>query len=357
MGSAAPSSLPEQMAADDKVYLRPVEPATPHYRAIEVLLRGPSGPATSFRAVPAELRAWAAGPARRLAPRIHQLIETVATSPAPILRLGWERPRLMGVVNVTPDSFSDGGRHFDAAAAIAHGRALQVSGADIIDVGGESTRPGAEPVSIDEELSRVVPVIDGLRDLPAPISIDTRHAAVMVAALAAGASIINDISALTADPESLAVAAGSAAPVVLMHCLGDPRTMQQTPSYDDVLLDIFDYLEARVAACVAAGIDRSRLIVDPGIGFGKTVDHNLEILRGLAVFQGLGCPIMVGVSRKSFIAKLDSGQAADQRLPGSLAAGLWALSQGARILRVHDVGETIQAIRVWSALQFPPAST
>ena len=356
MRSSAATSLPRQLAADDQAYLRPIEPVSGHDRAIELILRRPSRPALSFRASPDQLRGWAAGPARRLAPRVCQLLKAITSPRAPLLGLGWERPRLMGVVNVTPDSFSDGARHFDTASAIAHSRALHANGADIIDVGGESTRPRADPVSIDQELSRVVPVIEGLSDLAAPISVDTRRAAVMSAALAAGAAIINDISALTADPGSLAVAAASGAPVVLMHCRGDPRTMQESPCYDDVLLDIFDYLEARIAACVKAGIDPARLIVDPGIGFGKTVDHNLDILRGLALFHGLGCPIMVGVSRKSFIAKLDRGQTADQRLPGSIAAALWALNQGARMLRVHDVSETMQALRVWSPLQFPALS-
>ena len=284
--------------------------------------------------------------AERIAARLGNLIE----SRAPIAGLRLGAPLLMAVLNVTPDSFSEGGRFADRAAAIAHGRALIEAGADILDIGGESTRPGAEPVPAEEEIARVVPVLEAFRDAPVPLSIDTRHAAVMEASLAAGASIINDVSALTHDPQSLAVAAASGAPIVLMHSLGDPRTMQDSPTYDDVLLDVFDYLEARIAACAEAGIDRARLAVDPGIGFGKTLAHNLEILRGLAIFHGLGCALVLGVSRKSLIARLSAGEPPSERLGGSLAAAAWGLSRGVHILRVHDVAETAQAARVFGAI-------
>lgn len=257
------------------------------------------------------------------------------------------RPLVMGILNVTPDSFFDGGRHADADAAIAHGRTLHEAGADLIDIGGESTRPGAEPVSVDAELERVMPVVTALADEGVPVSIDTRRAPVMRAAIAAGACVVNDVSALQDDPESLAAVAVSDAGVILMHMQGSPETMQQAPRYDDVVLDVYDGLAARVAACEAAGIARSRICVDPGIGFGKTADHSLELISSLAIFHGLGCAVAIGVSRKSFIDALVGSVPAEDRLPGSLAAMLVALGQGAQIVRVHDVGETVQAISLW----------
>jgi dihydropteroate synthase len=262
-----------------------------------------------------------------------------------------DRPRIMGIVNVTPDSFSDGGHWLDPAAAVAHGLLLEAEGADILDIGGESTRPGAEPVPIGEELRRVIPVIAALaKTARVPISVDTRNAEVMRHAADAGARIINDVAALGYDPNGLRVAAETGLPVVLMHALGDPRTMQLDPRYDDVALDVYDWLEARIAACEDAGIARERLIVDPGIGFGKTLDHNLALLGSLSLFHGLGCPILLGASRKSFIGKL-SGAAAAQRLPGSVAAALLGVVQGVQIVRVHDVGATRQALMVWEAAQ------
>jgi dihydropteroate synthase len=270
--------------------------------------------------------------------------------------LVFERPLVMGVLNVTPDSFSDGGRYLDPDAAIAQAQRLIDKGADIIDVGGESTRPGADPVDVDEELRRVLPVIAALRGIGVPLSIDTRHAAVMRAALGRGAAIINDVSALTADPDSLAVAAASDAPVILMHARGDPRTMQESPVYEDVVAEVHAYLEQRIEACVGAGIDAARLIVDPGIGFGKTLEHNLTLLRNLHRFHDLGCPLLLGVSRKSFLGRLSGGAPAHGRLPGSLAAALAAIHQGVHILRVHDVAETRQALAVWQAI-FPGTTT
>jgi dihydropteroate synthase len=257
------------------------------------------------------------------------------------------RPLVMGILNVTPDSFFDGGRHAGADAAIAHGRALQGAGADLIDIGGESTRPGAEPVSVDEELARVMPVVTALAGDGVPVSIDTRRAPVMRAAIAAGACVVNDVSALQDDPNSLDVVAASDAGVILMHMQGSPETMQQAPRYDDVVLDVYDGLAARVAACEAAGIARQRLCVDPGIGFGKTAAHSLDLISSLAVFHGLGCAVAIGVSRKSFIDALVGPVQAEDRLPGSLAAMLVALGQGAQIVRVHDVGETVQAVSLW----------
>jgi dihydropteroate synthase len=264
--------------------------------------------------------------------------------------LSLDCPRLMGVVNVTPDSFSDGGRYASAAAAIAHGRSLVAAGANILDIGGESTRPGAAPVSVAEETDRVVPVVEALAKAGALVSIDTRRAAVMRAALAAGARIVNDVTALAGDPESLPVAAASGAAVVLMHMQGEPRTMQQDPVYRDAPLDIYDFFAARLAACAAAGIDASRIALDPGIGFGKRDPHNLAVMAELALYHGLGCALLLGVSRKSFIGRLSRGEDPDHRLAGSLAAALAGLERGVQIIRVHDVAETAQAVAIWRSI-------
>jgi dihydropteroate synthase len=263
------------------------------------------------------------------------------------------RPLIMGVVNVTPDSFSDGGQFLERGAAVAHGLRLHAEGADIVDVGGESTRPGAGAVTVDEEIRRVVPVIAALAERGVLVSIDTRNAAVMRAAIAAGAGMINDISALRHDPESLAIAGDSGLPVVLMHSQGEPATMQAQPAYEDAALDVFDHLAQRIDAWTAAGFDRSRLLIDPGIGFGKTIDHNLEILNRLALYLGLGLPILLGVSRKSFIGRLAGGVPPADRLPGSLAAAIHGVAAGVAVLRAHDVAATQQALAVWRAMTSP----
>lgn len=272
---------------------------------------------------------------------------------AALMGLPLDRPRIMGILNVTPDSFSDGGRFLARADAVAQARALVAAGADILDIGGESTRPGAEPVPVEAEIARVVPVIEALRGsgVETPISVDTRNAATARAAIAAGADLFNDVSALEHDPESLALAAGTGVAVCLMHAQGDPRMMQAAPHYEDVLAEVFDYLAARVEACEAAGIPRARILVDPGIGFGKTLAHNLALIEGLAAFHDLGCPILLGVSRKRFIGALGSAPNPVDRVPGSLAAALAGLRRGAQVVRVHDVAETRQAIAVWSAIE------
>jgi dihydropteroate synthase len=316
---------------------------------LEVLLRWPDR-IVAVHAPVKEMLAWAAGEGTAIRERTETLLNRITWPRSPFAGLTLDRPRLMGIVNVTPDSFSDGGKFASPEAAIAHGRALRAAGADILDVGGESTRPGAAPVSVDEELRRVLPVIAGLKDCGVPISIDTRRAPVMDAALDAGASIVNDVSALTHDPGSLALVARHKALVVLMHMQGEPATMQAEPRYDCAPLDVFDFLEARIAACVAAGISLANIAVDPGIGFGKTLRHNVEIMGRLALFHGLGVPVLLGVSRKGFIAKASRGESADQRLPGSLAAGLAGVGQGVQFLRVHDVAETAQALAIWQAI-------
>lgn len=269
---------------------------------------------------------------------------------ARIAGMAVDRPRIMGIVNVTPDSFSDGALFRDAAEAAAHGVTLVADGADMVDVGGESTRPGSEPISVAEEIDRVVPVIEVLSNsVDALISVDTRKPEVMRAAVEAGADIINDVSALGYDPASIETAAELGVPVVLMHAQGDPRTMQDDPRYDDVQLDVFDFLEARIDACQRAGITKERLIVDPGIGFGKTLVHNLELMSGLSLLHGLGVSVLVGASRKRFIGTLSGVDDARQRVHGSVGAALQAVSQGAQIVRVHDVAATRQALSVWQA--------
>jgi dihydropteroate synthase len=268
----------------------------------------------------------------------------------PFAGLSLDRPRLMGVVNVTPDSFSDGGRYIDPGRAVDHGLALQAAGADILDIGGESTRPGAAPVPIEEELRRILPVLRGLKAGGAVVSVDTRRAAVMRAALEAGADMVNDITALAGEPGSLATVAAGPAAVVLMHMQGEPRSMQANPVYADAPLDIRDYFVGRLEACAAAGIAQSRIAVDPGIGFGKTDAHNIQLLQSLGLFHELGVALLLGVSRKSFIGRLSRGEEAGQRLAGSLAAGLAGLDRGAQILRVHDVTEARQALAIWQAI-------
>ncbi len=260
-----------------------------------------------------------------------------------------DSPLIMGVVNVTPDSFSDGGQFLDASAAIAHGRRLAEEGAQVLDVGGESTRPGAEPVSAGEELRRVVPVIEGLAPLGARISIDTTKAAVAEAALDAGATVVNDVSALRFDPDLAALVARSGAGCCLMHMLGEPRTMQEDPRYDDVVSDVKAFLEERLAFAVEAGIDEDRVWLDPGIGFGKTVEHNLELLARLEEIVAIGRPVVVGTSRKSFLSRLTGDRPADARLPGTIATNVLALERGAQVFRVHDVAPIADALAVAGA--------
>ena len=279
---------------------------------------------------------------------------TAARAP---LRLGervvrLDQPQVTGIINATPDSFSDGGRHDDSSAAIEAGHNMAAAGAALIDVGGESTRPGAKPVWEEDEAKRVLPVVEQLARAGTAVSIDTRKAAVMEAALRAGAGLVNDVSALTYDDRSAGIVAAAGCPVVLMHHKGAPETMQQAPHYDGpVLFEVYDWLAARIEAAVAAGIDRTRIIVDPGIGFGKTVQHNLQLLNGLSLFHGLGCPIMLGASRKRMIGALSGEAPAEQRLAGSIALALKAADQGVQLLRVHDVPETVQALRVWRGLR------
>ena len=279
------------------------------------------------------------------------------TSPRAPLALGarmirLDQPQVVGIVNATPDSFSDGGQLEGAEAAAEAGHAMAAAGAAIVDVGGESTRPGAKPVWEGDEIARVLPVVQRLAASGTAVSIDTRKAAVMEAALGAGAGLVNDVSALTYDDRSAAAVASAGCPVVLMHHKGSPETMQQAPHYErPVLLEVYDWLEQRIAAAVAAGIDRSRIIVDPGIGFGKSIQHNLQLLNGLSLLHGLGCAVMLGASRKRMIGALSNEAPVDQRLAGSLALALKGAEQGVQLLRVHDVPETVQALKVWRGMR------
>jgi dihydropteroate synthase len=262
-----------------------------------------------------------------------------------------DQPQVMGIINVTPDSFSDGGQFAEASSAAEAGADMAAQGAAIIDVGGESTRPGAKPVWEGDEIERVAPVIRQLASGGAAVSADTRKADVMTSALEAGARMINDVSALTYDQRSAGVVAAAGVPIVLMHHLGAPETMQQDPRYADVLVEVFLWLEDRIAAAEAAGIGRDKILIDPGFGFGKNVAHNLELMNGLALFHSLGCPIVVGASRKRSIGALSGEAPVDKRLGGSLAFAIKAADQGAQIVRVHDVFESVQALRIWRGLK------
>ncbi|MFG3447647.1 MULTISPECIES: dihydropteroate synthase [unclassified Stenotrophomonas] len=269
-----------------------------------------------------------------------------------VLRL--DRPRVMGIVNVTPDSFSDGGAHDSAEAAVAHGLQLVAEGADLLDIGGESTRPGSAPVPLDEELRRVIPVIEQLaRQTPVPISVDTFKPEVMRAAVAAGAGLINDIHALR-QPGALAAAAELRVPVVLMHMQGEPGSMQDTPHYDDVVADVHRFLAERIFSAEMAGIAKSNLIIDLGFGFGKTTDHNMVLLARSARFLDLGVPMLAGLSRKRSIGELTGREVPRERVAGSVAAHLIAAQRGAKILRVHDVAATVDALSVWAAVDAVP---
>lgn len=280
-----------------------------------------------------------------------QVLHRLTAPRASVAGLSMDAPRVMGILNVTPDSFSDGGLFHAPEAALTQARQLVADGADILDIGGESTRPGAAFVPVEEEIARTSPVIAALSgQIAAPISIDTRKAAVAVAALDAGAGLVNDVSAFGFDPDMASVVAGAGVPCCLMHAQGAPDTMQDDPRYADVVLDVYDHLEERVQTAEAAGIRRSDIVIDPGIGFGKTLDHNLALLKNLSIFHGLGCPVLLGASRKRFIGTLGGAEEALDRLGGSVAVALHGVAQGMQILRVHDTFATSQAIRLHMAV-------
>ncbi|KAB7615525.1 dihydropteroate synthase [Amylibacter sp. SFDW26] len=277
------------------------------------------------------------------------IVENIARKRDDICGLSMSEPHIMGVLNVTPDSFSDGGQHNTFENAVARAKAMIKEGTSLLDIGGESTRPGADYVDNSEEIARTAPVIEMLKiaGIETPMSIDTRKADVAAAALQAGAVMFNDVTALTYDTDSLPLVGREKPFVCLMHSLSDPKTMQNNPEYDDVLLDIYDHLADQIALCVKNGLPQERIVIDPGIGFGKTMDHNLQLIRGLSLFHGLGCPVLLGVSRKRFIGEIGHAQNAADRAPGSIAIALEGLRQGAQFLRVHDIWQTKQAIRLW----------
>lgn len=275
------------------------------------------------------------------------ILHRMTTERADIASLGMSEPKVMGILNVTPDSFSDGGKFASTQTAIDHATRMISDGADILDIGGESTRPGALDVAISDEIARVEPVIAAIRgQSDIAISIDTRKSDVARAALQAGATLVNDVSAMSFDAEIATVVAEAKSPFCLMHSQGQPKEMQLDPRYENVVLDIYDYLAQRIEIAVQAGIDRTQLIVDPGIGFGKTQAHNLALIRGISLFHSLGCPILLGASRKKFIGDISQEPIAENRVGGSLAVAIHAVSQGVQILRVHDTKETKQAIRL-----------
>ncbi len=308
----------------------------------------------------AGLSEWMTGLPGRLAERLRWRLTALENRPPPLVLpdgraldpCTCEQPLLMGIVNVTPDSFSDGGRFTGPDEAIAHARSLAAAGAAILDIGGESTRPGAEPVPVEEELARVLPVVETLAAEGHLISIDTRKSAVAKAALAAGAAIVNDVSAGRHDPKMPAVVAEAGAPVILMHARGEPRTMQDAPHYDDVLLEVFRELAARVARFEEAGVSARNIVVDPGIGFGKRPADNLVLIRDIGALHALGRHVLLGASRKSFIRTLGGAELASERLGGSLAAALAGWRAGVQLLRVHDVAATREALAVARALAF-----
>jgi dihydropteroate synthase len=283
--------------------------------------------------------------------RVKELLDRIIAPRAPVAGVSMGSARIMGIVNVTPDSFSDGGEHFGAQAAIQHAGKLAAQGANFIDIGGESTRPGSGPVSADEELRRVLPVLKGLANLGIPVSIDTRKPEVMREAVKAGAAMLNDVSALTFATDSLSTAASLKKPVVLMHSKGEPATMQDNPVYADVVIEVYDFLESRIEAAAAAGLARENLIVDAGIGFGKSLAHNTALLRSISVFHGLGAPILTGISRKSFIRKITGTRDPKERDVASVAATLDVVSQGVQIVRVHDVETAREGLSIWESLR------
>lgn len=311
---------------------------------VDIVQRGEDGGYSAVRTDPDRLLATAGDRNRAVA-----ALDAV-TAPRPdFAGLAMDRPRIMGILNVTPDSFSDGGRHNAPARAVAAGRAMIADGADMIDIGGESTRPGAEPVTRNRELARVLPPLAGLRGDAALLSIDTRHAEVMTRAAGAGAAIINDVGGLRGEG-ALDAAAATGLPVIVMHMRGTPETMQTDPVYGFAPVEILEFLEQRIDAALAAGIPREMIAVDPGFGFGKTVSHNLELIGWSAMLHGLGVPVLIGASRKSSIAEISDGEDADDRLAGSLVLAMAGVAQGCQMLRVHDVAETRQALAVHMAL-------
>jgi dihydropteroate synthase len=335
-----------------------------HYRPIPIT--DPACPAGALRLAGgwtrfSEVERITRGAAAEIVPAAElprDVLHRLTAPRASLAGLSMDAPRLMGILNVTPDSFSDGGAHAATGAALARAREMVEEGADLIDIGGESTRPGAQELPVAEEIARVRPVIEALAGeaTGVPISLDTRKASVAGAGLEAGADILNDVSGLRFDPALADVAAAAGAPLILMHSIGTPETMQALAAagaYEDVVLDVYDVLEAAIAQAEAAGVARARIVVDPGIGFGKTDDQNRALMSRIGLFHGLGCPILLGASRKGFVGRVGHVPDAAKRGPGSAGLALWAVSQGVQILRVHDIDMHRQAIALWRSVSEP----
>lgn len=323
------------------------------FHECELLWRTLARPAevTRCRASVGALQAWARGEGPAVVAWFNRALKALTQPRAPIGHVSFETPVLMAVLNVTPDSFSDGGAFLDAASAIAHGRCMAEAGAGIVDVGGESTRPRSAATPEESELARVMPVVTALAGAGLCVSIDTRRSRVMAAALDGGAALVNDVSALKADSNSIALLAARGAPVVLMHMRGEPATMHLHTDYAHAPLDVYDELAERRDACVAGGIAVDKLVLDPGLGFAKNSAQNAQVMADLALYHGLGCSLLVGASRKGLVSAVKRGSTPQERLPASLAAALLAWEQGVQILRVHDVPETAQALAVWRAVR------
>ncbi|MFT5538784.1 MAG: dihydropteroate synthase [Alphaproteobacteria bacterium] len=353
-----------KMADVARLYLRPVPIFAPTgrvgarigggwagFNAVEVITRDGADITRAIASLD-DVQMWSRHQGRDAARHVDATLSRVTAPRTAFAGVALDQPRIMGIVNATPDSFSDGGDYASPEAALTHGLTMAKDGAAFIDIGGESTRPGSNPVDESTERRRVLPVIQVLHEsgIDAVISIDTRKAGLMAEAVEVGAGVINDISALTYDDKAMETVVRLGVPVVLMHSQGDPKSMQEKPVYAHAPTDIYDHLSARLQACEAAGIPRDRICIDPGIGFGKGLEHNLAILADLALYHGLGCAVLTGVSRKSFIGHLSGQEAPKERLPGSLAAGLWAVAQGVQIIRVHDVAATKQALAIWQGI-------
>jgi dihydropteroate synthase len=338
------SALPRGLSSVTTPYLSSVRGHQDIYR----LALREGGEPNWFEATRREILDWCAGESDPFRQTIEDQFGNLDRHAAAMSNSAM--PRIMGILNVTPDSFSDGGENFDVENAVERATQMVEEGAEILDIGGESTRPGADAVHVEEEIQRIIPVIEGCKSLNVEISVDTRKEPVMAAAVAAGATMINDVSALEYDPRSLDFIASSGLPVCLMHSSADPKVMQLNPQYRHVLLDVIDFLKSRIEDCEAAGIDRNRIMVDPGIGFGKTVDHNLILIKGLPYLQSLGCNILLGASRKSFIGRLSADKKTGSKIGGSIATALYGVWSGVHMLRVHDVAETRQAVKLWQSI-------
>ncbi|MEH6401767.1 MAG: dihydropteroate synthase [Sneathiella sp.] len=345
------SALPRGLSSSNRAYLAPY--LSSNLDLVTVAIRNADGIVQMYNRSSKSIHDWACSE-EALGADIQKQLSFIKKLRVEKSCLGRPTPLIMGIVNVTPDSFSDGGKFEAAEDAHAHAVMLYKAGADILDIGGESTRPGAEAVDLEQELARVLPVVDKCKGLGPLISVDTRKSEVMAQGLDHGATIINDVTALQYDANSLNVVAGKKATVCIMHSAADPKVMQDNPTYDHVLFDVIDYLRDRISVCLKAGLTHDQIIIDPGIGFGKTLDHNLVLLKGLRFFHSLGCPILLGVSRKSFIGKIDRVGDAEKRIGGSLSAMLFGLAADIQIFRVHDVEETRQAIAVWDAIDRMP---